>query len=75
MTEHLDPSWYTCTYQGISLWVAMAKRTPFVTGNPMIEPGEVWFMIGDTEEEAMAKLAKSLRDEEDQTGERVVTSK
>lgn len=75
MLEHLGPSWYTCTYQGISRWVAMAKRTPFVTGDPIREPGEVWFEFGDTEEKAMEMLVKSIRAEEGQTATRGVTSK
>ena len=41
----------------------MCKREPFVTdGQPIHEPGELWFKFGDTEAEAMGKLEAHMRD-------------
>lgn len=52
--------WYFSTCKGRGLWCAMAKHEPFVVGDPVAEPGELWFEFGDTEDEAMAKLKASL---------------
>lgn len=43
-------------------WIALAKREPFVLEEPSAirEPGDVWFEFGDTEEEALTKLKRSL---------------
>lgn len=42
-------------------WLAMAKRTPFVGDVWGIEPGQVWFQFGATEEEAREKIEAEVR--------------
>ncbi|WP_269062057.1 hypothetical protein [Salipiger marinus] len=39
----------------------MAKRTPFVGDVWGIEPGQVWFQFGATEEEAREKIEAEVR--------------
>ncbi|MBR0871189.1 hypothetical protein JQ633_12530 [Bradyrhizobium tropiciagri] len=41
-------------------FIAMAKKEPFVNGDPLREPGDVWFEFGASPDEAMAKLKRSL---------------
>lgn len=42
---------------GASGWIAMAKRSPFVTdGDALKEPGGLLFDFGDTQAEAMTAL-------------------
>ncbi len=48
--------WHFVTRKGRTNWVAMAKRGWFETWNPVTEPGEVWFEMGDTEEEALRRV-------------------
>jgi hypothetical protein len=43
-------------------YFAMAKHEPFVGDNVMTEPGDVWFEFGDTEEQALCRLKRSLSD-------------
>ena len=42
-------------------YVALAKRSPFVDGRPLHEPGEVFFERGQTIDEAITKLVASLK--------------
>jgi hypothetical protein len=45
-------------------FIAEAKRTPFKYGpqSTLAEPGDLWFMIGATEQEAVANLQKALQE-------------
>lgn len=53
-------------YAGRSKWIAMAKEEPFIMSKPSCidEPGDVYFDMGNTAEEAITKLRESLRMEE-----------
>ena len=53
-------SWHFHVWRGETRWVGMAKRTPFVTGHPITEPGDLWFEFGATEAEAMAAVKRSV---------------
>jgi hypothetical protein len=49
--------WYFAASPREYSWVGMAKRAdPFVNGDPIHEPGEVWFGFGETEDEALAAV-------------------
>ena len=37
-------------------FVALAKRSPFVTGEWITEPGDVWFEVADTAEQCLSSL-------------------
>lgn len=52
--------WHFATWQGQTQWIAMAKREPFETGNPLTEPGELWFEFGATPEDALRRLRTTL---------------
>lgn len=51
--------WYFATWKGREKWYGLAKREPFVNGHPIYEPGELWFEIGDTEDDALAAVRRS----------------
>lgn len=43
-------------------WLGMAKRGPWLTdGEPVLEPGEVLFEFGATQEEARARIEEDVR--------------
>jgi hypothetical protein len=54
-----------CVVKGKSRYIALAKEEPFTSENPnpVLEPGELWFELGDTAEEALSKLKESLAEE------------
>lgn len=52
--------YYTICKGGAIPYVASAKRTPFINGNPVHEPGEIQLEFGGTREEALNKLKKRL---------------
>jgi len=56
---------YYSVYQGVSEYVALAKREPFThpDPHPIYEPGELYFEFGDTPEEALERLKGSLVEE------------
>lgn len=52
--------WHFTVWQGRTGWVGLAKRSPFVTGHPLTEPGEIWFEFGATAEEALKAIKASV---------------
>ena len=45
-----------------SQWLALAKRERFITdGDPIAEPGDLWFEFGASEAEARAKIEAETR--------------
>lgn len=41
-------------------FVALAKRGGFITGEWISEPGDVWFEVASTADEAMSALRKEV---------------
>ncbi len=62
MSDYQD--WYFQVFKSRFLpkvWFAAAKRDPFMYENRlMAEPGELFFETGETGDEALAKLKRSL---------------
>ncbi len=52
--------YYTIYESGFVPYIALAKKTPFITGLLSCEPGKVWFRYGETKEEALNNLKDSL---------------
>jgi hypothetical protein len=54
---------YFSVFKGSSKYVALAKKEPFTCDNPdpIYEPGELWFEIGDTSDQALERLKESLK--------------
>lgn len=54
--------WYFMAWQSpfTGKWTGLAKHEPFTDGRPLHEPGDVWFEFGETEEEALANIRKSV---------------
>ncbi len=57
---HIVSEWNFTAWRGVESWVGLAKRTPFINGHPIKEPGEVWFEIAATEEEVLKKIRCSI---------------
>ncbi len=51
---------YYTVYKDVVLYIALAKKTPFVNGYYLHEPGTVWFEYGETKEEALDNLKEEL---------------
>jgi hypothetical protein len=49
--------------KGKANYIALAKTEPFTRNdpNPILEPGDLWFEFGQTEEEALENLMLSLK--------------
>lgn len=56
----IGEQWHFHLVKGISRWIALAKKEPFVTGDPIMEPGDVWFEFWETPETAMLALKRSI---------------
>jgi hypothetical protein len=54
---------YFKTVRGKTKWIALAKQEPFTCEypDPLREPGDLWFELGDTIQEAMEKLMIDLK--------------
>jgi hypothetical protein len=52
-----------CVIKGKTKFIALAKEEAFTCDNPdpIKEPGEVYFEFGNTPDEALANLRKSLQ--------------
>ena len=57
-----DVTWYFTTWCSpvTGKWTGLAKRSPFVNGHPIYEPGDVWFEFGDTEDAALDAVRRSV---------------
>jgi hypothetical protein len=56
-------NWYFTAWRGRSRWIGMAKRSPFVNGDPIGEPGDVWFAFGPTKLQALANVERAVTDD------------
>lgn len=52
--------YYTSCRGGAIPYIVMAKRTPFILGDPVHEPGEMQLEFRGTREEALNKLKNRL---------------
>lgn len=52
--------YYTIYISGAIPYIASAKRTPFINGDPVHKPGKIQLEFGGTREEALDKLKKRL---------------
>lgn len=52
---------YYTIYRGSNVpYIALAKKTPFINGHYLCEPGRCWYKYGKTEEEALDNLKETL---------------
>lgn len=57
MNETRFADFYIKVKRGTSCFIAYAKRAPFSGCDPiLLEPGDLWFEFGDSEEEAVENL-------------------
>ncbi len=57
--------YYACrkTHHPSNRWIAWAGPEPLLTDGPLFEPQkDIWFQIGESEEEAMEQLKKEMLD-------------
>ena len=52
--------WQFREFRGASQWIVIAKRGPFLTKSPILEPGEVYFEIDVSLDRAYAKLKAEI---------------
>lgn len=54
--------WYFRVVRGTTGYTGLAKQSPFVNGDPILEPGDIWFNFGASWDEALEKIQREVFD-------------